>query len=91
MIIAVRTFVLAGNATMAMEPYSPKDLLAVIFSNLTIAGAVIYASGWVYLWSYYNFFGIDLSVMEFGWNYTLIYSITVLAFIARRLWPLWTL
>lgn len=65
---------------MSKESLPAKDVLAVVFSNLTIAAAVIYASGWAYLRSYYDFFDIDLSIMEFGWNDTLIYSISVLTF-----------
>ena len=64
----------------------PASFLPALFSNLTIAAAAVYTSGWVYLRAYYDFFDIDLSVMEFDFNETLLRSLSVVAFMARELW-----
>jgi hypothetical protein len=73
-----------ARGTGDRDPY-PKDVLSLVLSNLTVAAAVVYTSGWVYLRYYYEYFGVDLSILEFSWNETLVYSISVLSYIVHSL------
>lgn len=74
---------------MATGPVSPESIFSALFSNLTIAAAALYTSGWVYLQAYFNFFHIELSVMEFDLNETLLRSLSVARYIASQIMIGW--
>lgn len=68
---------------------TPKDdianFISIVASNATLFGAAIYTSGWVYLRHYYDFFEIDLSILELSWTDTLVYSISVVRFMIKKM------
>jgi hypothetical protein len=49
-------------------------LWALVLTNSAVVAAVLYISGWVYLYYFFKSFSIDVSQLELAWSDVLVYS-----------------
>ena len=78
-------------ALMAQDLVPQSSLFSIVASNLTIIGAAVYASGWLYLKHYYSLFDIEVGELELGWHEVLLYSLSVTGHVARSVMRLQSL
>lgn len=69
-------------------PESPKPtaILEIIAKYAIIISALLYFSGWIYLYYFFKQFHVEISLLSLSWNEIALHSISVLSYLSKWLW-----